>query len=392
MSTEVVLPQLGAPDDEAIIARWRKAVGDRVEQGEPLLEVSTAKVDTEIPAPVSGVLRQVLFGEDDAVAPGAVLAIIGEPPRGVVAPIAPQPNATPLACPVPPRVFAEPSRQFAPPPVPPPELGAAPLDTPYVTPQMRRLADQLGIDITTVTGTGVGGRLRKQDLLNANPAPAEPPAATPGVATPSLAPPDPRRGTASPLPSQAPGDAGLAPMIAALEIDITDLRERDPSRRYIGQLLAALAATLNTMAQFNASIVGNAIIFHSREDIGIVIDTPYGPLTPVIHDADGMTEQQLNDAVDDLRGRTAAGTLRDRDLTEPTFTVRDDGRHGIAWATASIGRTQLAALGIGQITSRPLGDTTREFAWLTVSYDPHVIDAPSASLFLSRLRDAATAR
>ena len=482
MSTDVVLPPLGESVTEATVSRWLKAVGDEVTADEPLLEVSTDKVDTEIPAPASGVLQEIRYNEDDIAHIGDVLAVIGSP--ATPAPWAPAPT-TPVVAPAPQPVTPQPSAPVTPatpqvtaqpmppampqpsapavtppapqpaaqptvPPVtaapvtpptpiwrtlfpsdrvpaapaplpatPPAEVAAPVSDTPapapaaapvapaadepgYVTPLVRKLASQLGLDLAAVHGTGVGGRVRKQDLLDAagrRDAGQDSPANVPLTSDD-----DPRRGTTQPLSAERVAQAEMvaqtarAALSAALEADLT-LLDGQTSGSPLGHILAAVAATLRTMADLNASLADDAVVYHATENIGLAVDTPDGPLTPVLHDAGQMTPAQLAAAAADLTARAAAGQLTPADLADGTFTVRDDGASGVAWAIPAINRPQVAALSIGRSAPRPVIITddagpqvaSRDFVWLTLSYDRRVVDPGRAAAFLSRLRDALAA-
>jgi len=482
MSIDVVLPSLGESVTEATISRWLKAIGDDVTRDEPILEISTDKVDTEIPAPASGVLLEILFNEDDTANVGDVVAIIGtadsqtpvEWPAPVTWPLivppapAPQPTVIPPAAaslqhaaPLPPAAPAQPlaatppplgatpmidsiaqhlpsrgydeladAHPMAPPPVPPPPIWRAlypdmddtgPLPrvedddneikpathgealpaspSGYVTPMVRQMADDLGVDLTTVPGSGVGGRIRKQDLLDAvdyHVVTTEPASAPPVQ-------PDPRRGTTHALSRERAAQADMVAQTSrvalsvGIEADVTALRARlAKPDEYLGDVLAAVAATLRAMAELNASVINDTVVYHDRENIGLVISTADGPLTPVIHGAGELTAAQLGAAASSLEARAIAGTLTPSELAAGTFTVHDGGPSGVAWSIPAINRPQVAALSIGQVSSRPVvveghgagRIASRDIVWLTLSYDRRVIDPDMAASFLSRLRDA----
>jgi len=399
MSTDVVLPPLGESVAEATISRWLKAVGDDVVADEPLLEVSTDKVDTEIPSPATGVLLQVFFNEDDTARVGDVLAVIGVLSDGYAPP--PPPTAPQRAIPMfatPPPVWT-PSRTIAPPVQPdtvqpdtvqpaaprfapraeplvasdqtptvePSEEDPSEDEVPYVTPAVRKLADNLSIDLADVHGTGVGGRVRKQDLLNA--------AATRAAQ---------RRGTTRPLVAHAPRGT----LSAGIEVDVTSL---DPDQ-FFGEVIAAVAAALRDTAEVNATIIDDVVVYHDHENIGLVISTHDGPLTPVIHDAFAFTAQQLEAGARDLAARAANNELDPEDLADGTFTVQNDGASNVAWAIAAINRPQVAALSIGRVAARPAvvaGQiVVRDRVWMTLTYDRRVVNPTDAAAFLNRLRNA----
>jgi len=420
MSTDVILPSLGESVSEATVSRWMKAIGGQVAKDEPLLEVSTDKVDTEIPAPVDGVLTEIRFNEDDIAQVGDVLAIIEEvagegnsaassltassltassltapspaPAARAAAPVEPEPEPEPKRTelepqtpgPVPVDNYVAPT----PPPVPTPPPGLHGTDDDrYVTPLVRKLATELGVDLSDAHGTGVGGRIRKQDLLDIAARPTVEPAAIPDV-------PDPRRGITQPLsPARvARADLGATTKLAlngCIEVDVTTLR--DAPGGYVGRILRATAAALRVMGDLNASLLGDSVLFHDAENIGWVVDTPIGPLVPVVHDASRLSAAELAEAVDDLDERAAAGQLNPGDLAGGTFTVRDDGASGLTWATPAINRPQVAALSIGRLDRKAtFGETgeieARDIVNLTLSYDRRVVDPGTAAGFLQRLR------
>jgi len=454
MSIDVVLPDLGESVAEATISRWLKSIGDEVQADEPLLEISTDKVDTEIPAPASGVLLEILFNEDDTASVGDVVAVIGTADQGAphdqyttsaaaewklppnwppllpppIAPIVEQPvpapalrrDWTPPADPPALRGYNAPARELIPPPVPSPPLRYTPVpgmddtgDLPrvrdditpdffaaspsgYVTPLVRQMADDLGVDLASVPGSGVGGRIRKQDLLDAVDYHVVSDELV--VARPPLH-PDPRRGTTHPLSRVRAAQADMEAQTArvalsvGIEADVTTLRARlaNPDD-YLGEVLVAVAATLRSMAELNASVINETVVFHDRENIGLVISTADGPLTPVIHGAGELTAAELNSAAATLEDRAIAGTLTPSELAAGTFTVHNGGPSGVAWSIPAINRPQVAALSIGQVSSRPVvvdgRIDSRDIVWLTLSYDRRVIDPDMAASFLSRLRDA----
>ncbi|MCL2490070.1 MAG: 2-oxo acid dehydrogenase subunit E2 [Propionibacteriaceae bacterium] len=432
--SDVSLPPLGESVREATISRWMKAVGDTVTKDEPLLEVSTDKVDTEIPAPVSGVLWEIRINEDEVAQVGDVLGVIGDADQAEI-PELPETPATSsggtlgtfdrllasLAAPPRPREdhpsgFAatppkegnitpwddfddamEPTRvifpklpepiPLAPPIVPVPVLDE-PHDT-YVTPLVRKLAAELGVSLAQVHGSGVGGRIRKQDLLDIASRPLTKPAAVTDA-------PDPRRGT-----SQAPSPARIAraelatgatlALASSIEVDVTAFQASPGG--YIGAILQAVAASLKVIGELNASLLGDAVVFHNTESIGWVVDTPIGPLAPVIHDAGDRSPKQLESTVERLVARATEGSLNPADLAGGTFTVRNDGASGLAWSMPSINRPQVAAMSIGCINRRAdiLEDGSvarRDTVFLTLAFDRRVADPGAAAGFLQRVKTA----
>ena len=432
MPTEVVLPSLGEADVDATVSRWLKAVGDSVKKGEPLLEVSTDKVDTEIPSPVDGVLLECRASEDDTVRLGDVVAVIGAsagpattwpadpvattPPAPVALPApvvlpAPVPVAPAPAAPapvVPPVLVTPPASRAATPPVdvadilnqhlnptappqparpllpeaPAAEPAAEPPAEPYVTPPVRKLADQLGLDPLAVPGSGVGGRLRKQDLLDAAAPPPAPVA-------------DPRRGTTQTLSPTKAARAELATqtklaLTAGIEADLSHCHPE--SGDYNGHILHAIAVALRDSTDLNATLLGEAVEYHDCENIGWSIDTPVGPISPVLHDASARSPEDLGAALADLTARSISGRLEPEELKDGTFTVRDDGATGLTWATPAINRPQVAAVSVGTVRSQVIvvdgRVTTRDVVSLTLAYDRRVIDPGAAAAFLVRVQAA----
>ncbi|MCL2653270.1 MAG: 2-oxo acid dehydrogenase subunit E2 [Propionibacteriaceae bacterium] len=431
--SDVTLPPLGESVREATISRWMKAVGDTVTRDEPLLEVSTDKVDTEIPAPVSGVLWEIRFNEDDVAQVGDVLGVIGEADEPeapatnsmgtfdrLLASLAAPPTAptaqfdmTPymasqskVANPLPAWEAEtdlddamEPTRVIFPvtvtprpatPPVVIPVVPVPVLDQPhdtYVTPLVRKLAAELGVNLAQVHGTGVGGRIRKQDLLNIASRPLTESAALNDS-------PDPRRGTSQPPSPARVARAELATtstlaLAASTEVDVTAFRATPGG--YIGAILQAVAASLKVNGELNASLLGDAVVFHNTENIGWVVDTNIGPLAPVIHDAGELAAKQLGSSVENLVSRAAEGSLSPADLAGGTFTVRNDGASGLAWAMPAINRPQVAAMSIGCVNHRAdvLDDgtvTRRDTVFLTLAFDRRVADPGAAAAFLQRVK------
>ncbi|MEY4971813.1 MAG: hypothetical protein RLZZ404_739, partial [Actinomycetota bacterium] len=348
MSEQVVLPALGESVTEGTVTRWLKKVGDTVAVDEPLVEVSTDKVDTEIPSPVAGVIEQILVQEDETVQVGAVLVVIGSgsgaaaPAAAPVAeaPVAPAPIAetpAPVAAPESPAaplaapVSAPVSAPVAPPVAAPVAPVAAPstpttsptptnVDAGYVTPLVRKLASEIGIDLSKIAGTGVGGRIRKDDVLAASSAPAAAPIAfaapvaasapattfVPGAASPL-------RGTTEPMSRlrKVLAERAVASMVSTaqlttvVEVDVTKIAAL--RSRVQAQFVAATGGKLNFMPFFalaaaealrvhpklNATIDGENIVYHGTENISFAVDTEKGLLTPVIRDASTLNIAQI---------------------------------------------------------------------------------------------------
>ncbi|TAM70010.1 MAG: dihydrolipoamide succinyltransferase [Microbacteriaceae bacterium] len=447
MSESVSLPALGESVTEGTVTRWLKNVGDHVEVDEPLLEVSTDKVDTEIPSPISGVIEAILVQEDETVEVGTALVTIGTGMPSAAtpasAPVAEAPAAEapttgePVAVPEPAGVqsvtaqsapaepataesFSLPPAPVAPAQVPPqPAVPAAAVSTGpshaasgYVTPIVRKLANEQGVDLATVTGTGVGGRIRKQDIVNTA-APAAPviaPTAAAPVVTVS-----PLRGTTQPMSRLRKVVAeravismqSSAQLTSVVEVDVTvvaALRDRvkDAFLAATGTKLSflpfftlAAAEALRSYPVINATIEGDTIVYPDHENIAIAVDTDRGLLTPVVRDAGDLDIAGLSRQIADLATRTRDNRLKPDELAGGTFTVTNTGSRGALFDTPLVFLPQVAILGTGVVTKRPTivsADGTdaiaiRSTVYLALSYDHRVVDGADAARFLVAVKD-----
>ena len=441
--SEVVLPALGESVTEGTVTRWLKKVGDTIAVDEPLVEVSTDKVDTEIPSPVAGTIQQILVQEDETVAVGAVLAIIGE--GAAVAPAAPAmpepvpaavaaPEAAPVAPPAPPvaapvvaPVVAAPA-PVAPPVTPAPVVAPAPAapvvaapasasvaesDPNYVTPIVRKLAHDMGVNLASVRGTGVGGRIRKEDVLAfGSAAPAT--SAAPAVAhTPAVA--SPLRGTTESMSRlrKVLAERAVASMqqtaqlTTVVEVDVTriaNMRKRvqaDFTARagvklnFMPFFTLAAAEALQSHPKINSSVEGDSIVYHPSENISFAVDTERGLLTPVIRDAGSLTLAQIAQQIADLADRTRNNQLKPDELSGGTFTLTNTGSRGALFDTPVVFLPQSAILGTGIVTKRPAVVTDadgndsiaiRSLVYLALSYDHRTIDGADASRFLTDIK------
>ena len=431
MSDNVVLPALGESVTEGTVTRWLKKVGDTVAIDEPLVEISTDKVDTEIPSPVAGVIEQILVQEDETAQVGAVLAVVGTGAGAAVpAPAAApaEPVAAPLAAPAPvveapvaPPVAA-PAPVVAPAPVAAPATHAS--DAGYVTPLVRKLASENGIDLNAVAGTGVGGRIRKDDVLAAATgsiptisAPAAAPvAAAPAVQVSAL------RGQTEPMSRlrKVLAERAVASMqqsaqlTTVVEVDVTRIAQL--RARVQGDFTARAGVKLNFMPFFalaagealkahpklNASIDGENIVYHASENISFAVDTERGLLTPVLRDAGSLSIAQIAQQIADLAARTRNNQLKPDELGGGTFTLTNTGSRGALFDTPVVFLPQVAILGTGIVSKRPVVVTDengndsiaiRSMVYLALSYDHRLVDGADASRFLvdikTRLEGAA---
>ncbi|MFD6193575.1 2-oxoglutarate dehydrogenase, E2 component, dihydrolipoamide succinyltransferase [Streptomyces sp. NPDC060275] len=447
--TDVVLPALGESVTEGTVTRWLKSVGDSVEEDEPLLEVSTDKVDTEIPAPASGTLLEIVVGEDETAEVGAKLAVIGAagaaPAAAPAAPAAPaQPEPTPApAAPAPAQAAPAPAAPApapqAPPapapqpaaPAPAPAPAAAPAapaaaqpvdDGAYVTPLVRKLAAENGVDLSTVKGTGVGGRIRKQDVAaaaEAAKAAAAAPAAAPAAPAAKKAPvleASPLRGQTVKMPRirKVIGDNMVkalheqAQLSSVVEVDVTRLmklraRAKDAFAAREGVKLSpmpffvkAAAQALKAHAPVNAKIneAEGTITYFDTENIGIAVDSEKGLMTPVIRNAGDLNLAGIAKATADLAGKVRASRISPDELAGATFTISNTGSRGALFDTIIVPPGQVAILGIGATVKRPAVIETedgpvigvRDMTYLTLSYDHRLVDGADAARYLTAVK------
>ncbi len=453
--TEVTLPALGESVTEGTITRWLKAVGDQVEVDEPLLEVSTDKVDTEIPSPVAGTLQEIRVAEDETAEVGSVLAVIGTGAGAQAKAEAPQgeplaageaetreaPVAAPKAeeAPKPAEKTSEPEQEAAPAPqaapAAPQEAPAAKADAPaesqpagdaYVTPLVRRLANQNGVDLASLRGTGVGGRIRKQDVLDAAeaakaaaaaPAPAAAPASAPARAAAPAVEPSKLRGTVEKAPRIRQTIAKRMRESLQVSAQLTQVIEVDMSRiarlrntaknsfqaqngaklTFLPFISKAVIEALKQHPKLNASFDEEAkeITYHDAEHLAIAVDTEKGLLVPVIRDAGNLNLGGLAKKIADVGARTKNNKIGPDELAGGTFTITNFGSVGALFDTPIINQPQVAILGTGTIVKRPIvvtdadGEDTiaiRSMMYLSLTYDHRLVDGADAGRFLQTLK------
>ena len=490
MSESVKMPALGESVTEGTVSSWLKAVGDSVEVDEPLLEVATDKVDTEVPSPVAGTVLKILVPEDETVDVGTVLAIIGDPSEA--SPAAPTPAAPAASAPAP--AVAEPVQPAAAPAQPPAPAGpaapaqsapapagpaataatpavpapasaaipaqparpepapvqpaaptgpAAPAAAPaapavasaaYVTPIVRKLARDKGVDLTAVSGTGVGGRIRKEDVQKAAARAEEARrAAEARAAAASAAPAGPAAPTAAPAaPTRPAVDTTLrgrtekmsrlrqviaermidslhtsAQLTTVVEVDVTrvaSLRARakdgflaknGTKLTFLPFFVAAATEALKAHPKLNATIDGKQVTYHDVEHIGIAVDTPRGLLVPVVKNAGDLNIPGLARRINDLAARTRAGKVDPDELSGSTFTITNTGSGGALFDTPIINQPEVAILGLGAITKQPrvVADAdgneaiaVRSVCHLALSYDHRLVDGADAARYLMTVK------
>ena len=447
----VTMPALGESVTEGTVTRWLKEVGDSVEVDEPLLEVSTDKVDTEIPSPVAGTLLEIRVPEDEDAEVGSVLAVIGsgeaasapaeEPsapaPKAEEAPAKEAPKAEEKQAEAPkaeekpaeetteaPKAAEqkaqEPSAPAAAPKAADAVSGAE--SSGYVTPLVRKMANEAGVDLSTVKGSGLGGRIRKQDVQQAidaqKSAAAAPASSAPAAAAAPAAPKvevSSKRGTEEKMPrirkviGQRMMESlhEMAQLTTAVEVDLTriaklrarakdDFAAREGAKlTYLPFLMMAAIEGLKTYPQLNSTIDGDKIVYHGSENIGMAADTERGLVVPVIKNAGDLNLAGLARQIGDLGSRAKGNKLVPDDLAGATFTITNTGSGGALWDTPIVPAPQVGILGTGTITKRPAvvqnaeGDDTiaiRSMMYLFLSYDHRMVDGGDAARFLTFMK------
>lgn len=431
---EVTLPALGESVTEGTVTRWLKSIGDSVEVDEPLLEVSTDKVDTEIPSPVAGTLQEIRVAEDETAEVGSVLAVIGSGAAAPApAPEAPKQEAPKQEAPAPEAPKQEAPKQEAPAPAAAPkqEAPAAPAaqaapaagaESGYVTPLVRKLANQQGVDIASLTGTGVGGRIRKQDVLaaaeaKAAPAQAPAPAASAAPAARPSADQSSLRGTVQKAPRIRQVIARRMRESLDISTQLTQVHEVDMTKvaklrakaknsfqaqngsklTYLPFIAKAVAEALKQHPKVNASYDEDKqeITYHNAEHLAIAVDTDKGLLVPVVADAGNLNLAGLAGKIADVADRTRNGKIGPDELSGGTFSITNIGSVGALFDTPIINQPQVAILGTGAIVKRAVvvsdenGDDSiaiRSMMYLSLTYDHRLVDGADAGRFLQTLK------
>ena len=446
---QVTLPALGESVTEGTVTRWLKQVGDTVEVDEPLLEISTDKVDTEVPSPFAGTLQQILVGEDETAEVGAPLAVIGSgsapaasgqsqdgaaqaaaPAATEAAPqaAAPEEAPAPTPAPVPAPTQSAPAAPAA--PAAPTQQQAAPAQAQgsYLTPLVRKLAAEKGVDTSTLTGTGVGGRIRKEDVLEAAAKAEEAAKAAAAPQAPAAAPSAPsapaaaRSTETSPLRGTTEKASRLRQVIAERMVDalhsqaqLTSVVEVDVTRvarlraqakdsfkaregvnlTFLPFFVQAAVEALKVHPKINAVLEGKEITYHGTENIGIAVDTERGLVVPVIRDAGDLNLAGIGRKIADLAGRTRANKVTPDELSGATFTVTNTGSGGALFDTPIVPGGTSAILGTGAIVKRPVvikdADgaeviAIRSMCYLALSYDHRLVDGADASRYLMTVK------
>jgi 2-oxoglutarate dehydrogenase E2 component (dihydrolipoamide succinyltransferase) len=444
------MPALGESVTEGTVTRWLKKEGDQIAVDEPLLEVSTDKVDTEIPSPVAGVLQKIIVQVDSTVAVGAELAVILESEGSnskpdvvvvehktlittpvveqkpvVVAPVEVAPVIEPKPVAVAPVVAAP---VVAPAPVISTQANTTRSDDAYVTPIVRKLAAEAGVNLSTITGTGVGGRIRKEDILVAAPRAATTPTAAALSATQSnytsaASASHSASIAVSPLRGTTVSMSRLRKVIAdrmveslkisaqlttVVEVDVTKLdRLRIAAKAsfearegvkltFLPFFAVAVCEALKQHPVLNSSVEGDQITYHGAEHLGVAVDTERGLLVPVVKDAGDLNMGGIARRISEVASRTRENKITPDELGGGTFTITNTGSRGALFDTPIINQPQVAILGLGAVVKRPTvvkdtdgGETIaiRSMVYLALSYDHRVVDGADAARFLVTLKE-----
>ena len=407
MPTDVVMPQMGESIFEGTITKWLKKPGDKVQRDEPLFEISTDKVDAEIPAPASGILQEIKVSEGNTVQVNTVVAVIGDA-SGASA-------SVPIKAAAPAPAAAASAKREAPAPAPPPPAASVPEDEEdsdvRSSPLVRKLAREHNVDLAKVSGTGTGARVTKQDVLDFVEHRTAAPAAHPA----------PRQASA-PAPVVIPGD--LVPMsqmrkIIALrmiesrrtsahvhcmfEVDMTRIvnlrnklkngfEQRHGARlTFMPFFVRAAIIALQQFPIVNGSLEGDSVRYHKHVNAGIAVALDWGLIVPVLKSADELNFLGLQRGITDLGERARSKKLMPADVDGATFTITNPGQFGAVFGLPIINQPNLAIMGVGGITKQPLVITDKDGAdsiairsvvHLTLGYDHRIVDGALADQFM----------
>jgi len=417
--TEVVMPQMGESIVEGTLTKWLKKPGEHVDRDEPLFEISTDKVDTEIPSPSAGTLAEILVEEGKTVGINTVVGRISDDgaAAAVVAPAA----VPPVAEPAPKPVAQPPATVATAPPAPPPPASEPAEPAGPLSPLVRKLAREHGIDLSRVKGTGAGGRITKQDVeaYLAQAAPPPPPAPAPAPAAPRPAAPP----AMPPLPVTGQAKTRIEPMSTMRlkiaehmvmskrtsphvttihRVDMTKVakmrdRVKDQfqaaygfSLTYLPFITRATVAALRQFPLVNASIDGNNIIYHNEIHIGIAVALENGLIVPVIRNADERNVPGLQRAIVDLAARARSRQLKPDEVLGGTFSITNFGSFGSLVGTPIINQPQVAILGVGTVDKTPVviddAIAIRSICHLSLTFDHRLIDGALADQFMGKMK------
>ena len=375
MATDVVMPQMGESVTEGTIVRWIKKVGDKVERDEPLFEISTDKVDAEIPSPAAGVLSEIRAKEGDTVPVNSVVAVIG--------------GGAPAQVPVPAPATKKPKAT----PPPAPKAAANAVDTAAherTSPLVRQLAKEHNIDLSKVQGSGIGGRITRDDVLafidKGAPSSVERPHDSEDrVEKMSVM----RKKIAEHMVASRRISAHVHTVFDVDFSAIASARETK-KRSYLAFIVKAAADALKAFPLLNASVDGDNIIYHKAINVGVAVALETGLIVPVVKHADTLSVEAIGEAVADLAARARGRQLKPEDVADGTFTVTNPGAFGARLGTPIINQPQVAILGVGAIEKRPVvhddAVVARLTCTLTLGFDHRVIDGAVADQFMAQIK------
>ncbi len=390
MPTDVLMPQMGESIAEGTIVRWTKRVGEPVDRDEPLFEMSTDKVDAEVPAPVGGVLLQIRARAGETVPVNSVVAVIGAAGEAVAAPAVPADLPSPAA---------EPSPAGTAGPAPGPAAPRARL-----SPVVRRLAAEHEVDLSAVAGTGDGGRITRDDVLahvaarerGGSAAGEGVRGAPPGGAGARIEPMGVmRRRIAEHMLESRRTSAHVHTLFEVDFSGVAATRAAYPAGTapgYLAYIAKAVSEALAAMPVVNASVDGANVVYHEQVNLGIAVALDWGLIVPVVRQADRLDVGAIHAAIKDLAARARAKQLSPEDVEGGTFTITNPGSFGSLLGMPIINQPQVAILGVGAVEPRPavVGDAivARLRAFLTLGFDHRLIDGAVADRFLARVKTA----
>src|SRR5215470_14583069 len=426
MPTDIIMPQMGESIVEGTITKWLKKPGDKVQRDEPLFEISTDKVDAEIPAPASGVLQEIKVTEGTTVGVNTVVGTIASDGEGVAAPKTSPKAAEPAAQPAPaPPASTRPQAAPTPPPMTAPAASAhEEKEEARSSPLVRKIAREHGISLSQVTGTGLGGRITKQDIMQfiesqGSTQPASVPASP---AQPAAAAPVPRPAAPAPYPGDLVPMSNMRKLIAKhmiesrrtsahvhcmYEVDFTrivNLRNQHKAgfeQRHGARLtfmpffVRAAVMALQQWPIINASIEGENIRHHRYINVGIAVALDWGLIVPVLKNAGDLNFLGLQRGITDLGERARNKKLKPEDVEGSTFTITNPGQFGAVFGLPIINQPNSAIMGVGGIMKQPMVVTDkdgndsiaiRSVVHLTLGYDHRLIDGAVADQFMAQVK------
>jgi len=408
MATDVVMPQMGESIAEGTIVRWIKKVGDKVDRDEPLFEISTDKVDAEIPAPAAGVLAEIRAKEGETVPVNSVVAVIGSASAAdkAAAPVA-APSAPTAKAPEPPKPAAAAPPSAASAPASPASRAETPEDAirQRSSPLVRKIAKEHNVDIARIAGSGIAGRVTKDDILAyvgragqvspvgqvGPPAPTVAPGASDVVEKMSVM----RKRIAEHMIASRRTSAHVHSVFEVNFSRIAQIRDAKKTEferagaklTYLSFIIKAVVDALRDVPVINASIDGDTVIYHKDVNVGIAVALDWGLIVPVVRNANEKNLLGLSRAVADLASRARAKQLKPEEVQGGTFTITNPGVFGALLGTPIINQPQVAILGVGAVEKRPVvvddAIAIRPMAYLTLGYDHRLIDGAVADQYMS---------